>query len=120
MEFLNKFTGSGNDNTGNNAQGNQSVDRSTGNNNDEGSGGGFMGKMNSMAGGGAQGEKNEDMLDKSVDFVQDKFLGQGDQSNESAAEQAKDEAISDFIRDKYQGTTGSDFPIKDKEKNYGL
>ena len=26
--------------------------------------GGFMGKLNSMAGGGAQGEKNEDALDK--------------------------------------------------------
>lgn len=54
-----------------------------------------------------------------VDFVQEKFMGQGDQSNESAAEQQKDEVISDMIRDKYKGVTGSDFPIKDKEKNYG-
>lgn len=54
-----------------------------------------------------------------VDFVQEKFLGQGDQSNESAAEQQKDEVISDMIRDKYKGVTGSDFPIKDKEKHYG-
>lgn len=54
-----------------------------------------------------------------VDFVQEKFMGQGDQSNESAAEQAKDEAITDFIRDQYKGTTGSDFPIADKDKKYG-
>lgn len=49
-----------------------------------------------------------------VDFVQEKFLGQGPQDNESAIEQAKDEQISDFIRGKYKGTTGSDFPIADK------
>lgn len=55
-----------------------------------------------------------------VDFVQEKFLGQGDQSNESAAEQAKDEAISDFIRDKYKTTTGKDFFIPDKEKKFGV
>jgi hypothetical protein len=54
-----------------------------------------------------------------VDFVQEKVLGQGDQSNESAAEQAKDEAMSDFIRDKYKDTTGNEFFIKDKDKNYG-
>ncbi len=53
-------------------------------------------------------------------MFQEKVLGQGDQSNESAAEQAKDEAISDFIRDKYKGTTGKDFPIADKEKKMGL
>lgn len=47
-------------------------------------------------------------------------MGQGgDQSNESAAEQAKDEAMSDMIRDKYKSTTGSDFPIADKDKEYG-
>jgi len=33
-----------------------------------------------------------------VDFVQEKFMGQGSQDNESAVEQAKDEQISDFIR----------------------
>jgi hypothetical protein len=143
MDFLNKVTGSGN-NAGNNAEGNQS---SGSNSINENPSGGFMGKMNNMAGGGASGEKDEDMLDKcqfffflslplldleslfscdmlmcgvlAVDFIQEKFMGQGDQSNESAAEQAKDEAMSDFIRDKYQDTTGSDFPIKDKEKHYG-
>lgn len=41
-------------------------------------------------------------------------MGQGDQSNESAAEQAKDEQISDFIRGKYKDTTGSEFPVADK------
>lgn len=51
--------------------------------------------------------------------MQEKFLGQGPQDNESALEQAKDEKISDFIRDKYKSTTGSDFPIADKDKKYG-
>ncbi|KAL7947813.1 hypothetical protein V8C42DRAFT_342822 [Trichoderma barbatum] len=120
MDFINKFTGSAND-ADNNAQGGRSEDRNSNSGNEErSSGGGFMDKINGFAGGGAQGEKNEDMLDKAVDFVQEKFMGQGDQSNESAAEQAKDEAISDFIRDKYKGTTGSDFPIQDKDKKYGL
>ncbi|KAI1437390.1 hypothetical protein GGR50DRAFT_69044 [Xylaria sp. CBS 124048] len=80
------------------------------------SGGGFMDKLNSMAGGGQASEKNEDALDKGVDWVQEHILGQGDQSNESAMEQAKDEQISDFIRQQYKKTTGSDFPVKDKER----
>lgn len=46
-------------------------------------------------------------------------MGGGDQSNESAAEQAKDEAISDYVRDTYKGATGSDVPIEDKDKKYG-
>lgn len=50
-----------------------------------------------------------------VDWVQEHVLGQGDQSNESAVEQAKDEQISDFIRKQYKGTTGNDFPVADKE-----
>ncbi|KAI1822767.1 hypothetical protein F4861DRAFT_540696 [Xylaria intraflava] len=99
--------------------------------------GGFMDKLNTMAGGGKESEKNEDALDKglllpyhyvyvcdletfrvntSVDWVQEHVLGQGDQSNESAVEQAKDEQISDFIRDQYKKTTGSDMPIKDKPR----
>jgi hypothetical protein len=49
-----------------------------------------------------------------VDFVQEKFLGQGAQDNESAVEQAKDEQISDFIRGQYKSNVGSDIPIKDK------
>lgn len=52
--------------------------------------------------------------------MQEKFLGKGDQSNESAAEQAKDEKISDFIRDQYKKATGSEFPIADKDKKFGL
>jgi len=87
------------------------------------SGGGFLGgigdKLNSAAGGGRESEKNEDYLDKGVDFVQEKFLGQGPQDNESAIEQAKDEQISDFIRSKYKETTGKDIPIKDKETRFG-
>ncbi|KAL7938347.1 hypothetical protein V8C35DRAFT_150142 [Trichoderma chlorosporum] len=122
MDFINKFTGSGNDAEKNTqgAQGGSSEGWNNSSTKQEGSGGGFMDKMNNMAGGGAQGEKDEDMLDKAVDLVQEYVLGQGDQSNESAAEQAKDEAISDYVRDKYKDTTGSDFPIKDKEKKYGL
>jgi len=62
-------------------------------------GGGFLGgmtdKFNSAAGGGRESEKNEDYLDKGVDFVQERFMGQGAQNNESAIEQAKDEQISD-------------------------
>ena len=43
-------------------------------------------------------------------------MGQGAQDNESAAEQAKDEQISDYIRGQYKTTTGCDVPIKDKER----
>ncbi|KAG5949931.1 hypothetical protein E4U53_005630 [Claviceps sorghi] len=109
MDFLKKVTNNDND-----AKDPQPKDSQN-----DGIGGVFT-KLNSMAGGGKQGEANEDGLDKAVDFVQEKFLGQGDQSNESAAEQAKDEAISDFIRDKYKTTTGKDFFIADKDKKLGL
>ena len=51
-----------------------------------------------------------------VDFVQQYGLGQGDQSNESAVEQAKDEQISDYIRTQYKSKTGTDFPVEDKER----
>ncbi|KAJ2913849.1 hypothetical protein MD484_g6561, partial [Candolleomyces efflorescens] len=60
--------------------------------------GGFMGKLNNMGGGGEAGERNEDSLDKGIDYVQEKFLGQGPQNNESAFEQAKDKQIADAIR----------------------
>ncbi|CCO32257.1 hypothetical protein BN14_12238 [Rhizoctonia solani AG-1 IB] len=73
-----------------------------------------MGMLNNAAGGGQSGEAKEDGLDKAIDWVQEKYLGQGDQSNESALEQAKDEQISDFIRSQYKGATGKDFPIADK------
>lgn len=49
-----------------------------------------------------------------VDWVQQNVMGQGDQSNESAIEQAKDEQISDFIRGQYKGKTGKEFPVADK------
>lgn len=55
-----------------------------------------------------------DYLDKAVDFVQEKFMGAGDQSNESAFEQAKDEQISDAIRGAYKNATGKEFFIADK------
>ncbi|KAJ8115937.1 hypothetical protein OPT61_g2523 [Boeremia exigua] len=112
MDFVNKLTGG-------QSQGQTSSEQSqsTGSSGQQ-SGGGFLGgigdKLNSAAGGGRESEKNEDYVDKGVDFVQEKFLGQGPQDNESALEQAKDEQISDFIRGQYKGATGSDIPIKDK------
>ncbi|EOA80865.1 uncharacterized protein SETTUDRAFT_54007, partial [Exserohilum turcica Et28A] len=113
MDFVNKFTG------GQGQSANEQVvqDKSSSGQQAEGSSG-FLGgignKLNEAAGGGKASEKNEDYLDKGVDFVQEKVLGQGPQDNESAVEQAKDEQISDFIRGQYKNTTGSDFPIKDK------
>ncbi|RMZ92665.1 hypothetical protein DV736_g123, partial [Chaetothyriales sp. CBS 134916] len=76
-------------------------------------------KLNSAAGGGKESEKDEDLLDKGVDLVQEHILHQGPQDNESAIEQAKDEQISDFIRDKYKSATGSEIPIKDKPTKLG-
>jgi len=107
MDFVNKFTGGDSNDSNNKKDENKS------------GGGGIMDSVNNFAGGGKQGEKNEDGLDKAVDFVQEKVMGQGDQSNESAAEQAKDEAVSDFIRGKYKDTTGNEFFVQDKDKKYG-
>ncbi|KAF2109123.1 hypothetical protein BDV96DRAFT_503458 [Lophiotrema nucula] len=113
MDFVNKFTGGDNKNEEQKASSSEQKQE----------GGGFLGgigdKLNSAAGGGRESEKNEDYLDKGVDFAQEKFLGQGAQDNESAVEQAKDEQISDFIRKQYKGATGSDVPIKDKETTFG-
>jgi hypothetical protein len=53
-----------------------------------------------------------------IDFVQEKFMGQGKQDNESAIEQAKDGQIANFIRGQYKSATGSDFPIKDKKNSF--
>ncbi|KAK5632786.1 hypothetical protein RRF57_008500 [Xylaria bambusicola] len=105
MDFINKLTGGGSKNRDTNTQ-----------QQEQSSSSGIIGKLNSVAGGGKDSEKNEDALDKVVDWVQENILGQGDQSNESAVEQAKDKQISDFIRDQYKKTTGSDLPIKDKER----
>ncbi|KAI1390450.1 uncharacterized protein F4822DRAFT_426298 [Hypoxylon trugodes] len=106
MDFVNKLTGGSKNEQENKTQENSQQQSS----------GGVMDKLNTLAGGGKESEKNEDALDKGVDWVQEHVLGQGDQSNESAAEQAKDEQISDFIRDQYKKTTGSDFPVKDKDR----
>ncbi|KAL1304899.1 hypothetical protein AAFC00_003817 [Neodothiora populina] len=111
MDFVNKFTG------GSNKEEGASSAQTSGQ--QSSSGGGFMDKINSAAGGGRESEKNEDYLDKGVDFVQEKFLGQGPQDNESAVEQAKDEQISDFIRGQYKSYSGKDMPIKDKETRFG-
>lgn len=59
------------------------------------------------------------MCKTGVDFVQEKFLGQGPQNNESAQEQFKDEQISDFIRGQYKSKMGKDMPIKDKPTTFG-
>jgi hypothetical protein len=52
MDFVNSLTGGGKDSN------NQSQNK------DGQSSGGFMDKINGMAGGGEKGEKNEDSLDK--------------------------------------------------------
>ncbi|KAI4520616.1 hypothetical protein K523DRAFT_251751, partial [Schizophyllum commune Tattone D] len=75
----------------------------------------FGDKVNEAFGGGHKGEQKEDGLDKAVDFVQEHVLKQGDQKNESAWEQAKDEQISDTIRKTYKNATGHEFFVKDKE-----
>jgi len=80
--------------------------------------GGISDKLNTAGGGGRESEKNEDYLDKGVDFVQEKFMGQGPQDNESAVEQAKDEQISDYLRSQFKSTTGRDIPIKDKPTTF--
>ncbi|KAM0793755.1 hypothetical protein ACM66B_001173 [Microbotryomycetes sp. NB124-2] len=95
------------------------VNKLAGGNQQQGGGeGGFLDGVkdmaNNAAGGGQAGEQKEDYLDKGVDFVQER-MGQGDQSNESAVEQQKDEMISDQIRSQYKNVTGSDFPVADKQ-----
>ena len=50
-----------------------------------------------------------------IDWVQEHVMHQGDQSNESAVEQFKDEQISDFIRKEFKTVTGHNIPVKDKE-----
>ncbi|KAF2630724.1 hypothetical protein BU25DRAFT_246100 [Macroventuria anomochaeta] len=123
MDYVKKFTG-GNNNQSQGQTSNEQIQSSgsAGGQQQQSSGGFLSGigdKLNSAAGGGRESEKNEDYLDKGVDLVQEKFLGQGPQDNESAVEQAKDEQISDFIRGQYKSATGSDIPIKDKETRLG-
>ena len=57
MDFVNKLTGGGDSKTENNTTTQQEGNSSS-------SSGGIMGKLNSMAGGGKESEKNEDALDK--------------------------------------------------------
>merc|ERR1711879_1105235 len=83
-------------------------------NGNEGFMAGLMNKANEAAGGGVKGEQKEDGLDKAIDFVQEKVLGQGPQNNESAMEQKQDEMISDMIRGQYKTATGKEFFVKDK------
>ncbi|KAH9827215.1 hypothetical protein Tdes44962_MAKER03025 [Teratosphaeria destructans] len=108
MDFIKDLAGG----SGGNHQDGQQGEQKTG------GGGGFLGgignKLNNAAGGGEASEKNEDYLDKGIDLVQEKVFKQGPQNNESAMEQAKDEQISDFIRDKYKSFSGNELPIKDK------
>ncbi|KAF1355294.1 hypothetical protein BDV97DRAFT_375102 [Delphinella strobiligena] len=104
MDFINKLTG----------QNEKSEHTNTASSSEHKQSGGFMDRLNAAAGGGPESEKNEDLLDKGVDYVQEHFLGQGPQNNESALEQAKDEQISDYIRRQYKSTTGHEFPIADK------
>ncbi|TCD67170.1 hypothetical protein EIP91_000396 [Steccherinum ochraceum] len=75
-------------------------------------------KLNNMTGGGAAGEANEDKLDKTIDFVQEHILHQGDQSDESALENWKDEQISDTIRMAYKQVSGHELPIADNIQHY--
>jgi hypothetical protein len=71
--------------------------------------------INNAGGGGAEGEKKEDYLDKGIDMFQERVLNQGAQDNETATEQAKDNLIADQIRSQWKERTGSDFPIQDKQ-----
>ncbi|KAK6336299.1 hypothetical protein TWF696_001861 [Orbilia brochopaga] len=111
MDFLKNLSG-GSENKQGGEQPNQQQPQ------ESGGLGGFMNKAknfaNEQGGGGQKGEQNEDMLDKGIDMVQEKIFKQGPQDNESAAEQFKDEQISDFIRNQYKSTTGKDFPAADK------
>ena len=114
MDFVKNAMGGGNNNNNENAGQNQQSSGSEQQKSDGGFLGGIGNKLNNAAGGGAEGEKKEDYLDKGVDYVQENFLGQGKQDNESAIEQAKDEQISDFIRGQYKGVSGKEFPVADK------
>lgn len=51
-----------------------------------------------------------------IDLVQEHVFKAGPQTNESAAEQAKDKFIADTIRDGYEKATGKDFPIAAKKE----
>ncbi|GAB7359244.1 hypothetical protein MBLNU230_g5901t1 [Neophaeotheca triangularis] len=93
MNFVNKMTGGTDTSNDSNEPGKNAPEPKSPSNDNGSFLGGIGDKLNSAAGGGKASEKNEDYLDKGIDFVQDKVLGQGPQDNESALEQAKDEQI---------------------------
>ncbi|KAK4103432.1 hypothetical protein N658DRAFT_390906, partial [Parathielavia hyrcaniae] len=107
MDFLNKLSSGANDNkaAGESQQQNQQSGSSS-----------LLDKLHGMAGGGPESEKKEDALDKGIDWVQENILKQGDQSNEDAAEQAKDRFIADQIRKQYKNATGKDMPFGEAEQ----
>ncbi|CAO1632306.1 unnamed protein product [Sympodiomycopsis kandeliae] len=72
--------------------------------------GGIGEQINNMAGGGQEAEKKEDYLDKGIDAFQERVMNQGAQDNETATEQAKDEAIAAGIRDQVKDRTGYQMP----------
>ena len=49
-----------------------------------------------------------------VDSVQEKFVGQGSQGNQSVVQQAKAKQISDFLRSEYKSTADPNLSTKDK------
>lgn len=61
-------------------------------------------------------ERRLNHIHPGIDLVQEKIFKAGDQSNESAAEQVKDNMIADAIRSGYKTAVGKDFPIAEKEK----
>ncbi|KAK4199969.1 hypothetical protein QBC40DRAFT_76842 [Triangularia verruculosa] len=76
----------------------------------------LLNKLHGAVGGGPESEKKEDALDKAIDLVQEHVFKAGPQTNESAAEQAKDKFIADSIRNGYEKATGKDFPIAAKKE----
>ncbi|PPQ93159.1 hypothetical protein CVT25_002415 [Psilocybe cyanescens] len=90
----------------------------------------IFGSINGTLGGGEKGENKENYLDKdlttlppscpfhaprpAIDIVQEYALKAGDQSNESAIEQAKDAQVARAIRTGCRTVTGNDFPIAEK------
>jgi len=105
MDFVNKLT---------NSEKNKPVHTMDNTSQQTNTGGGMMDKLHGMVGGGPQSERNEDGLDKGVDWVQENVFKQGPQNNENAVEQAKDEQISDMIRSGFKSGTGKEFPVADK------
>ncbi|KAH8831462.1 hypothetical protein DL96DRAFT_1587955 [Flagelloscypha sp. PMI_526] len=71
---------------------------------------GFHDKLNEHLGGGHKSEQEEGKLGKTIDFVQEHILGEGQQKNETWYEQKKDDRIESAIRH------GLHLGDKDKDK----